>query len=46
MKETYIRPELEILKFEMEDVITTSGDINDLTGEAANGIDGWTPDFY
>lgn len=29
MKETYISPELEIVEFECEDVITTSGIIPD-----------------
>ncbi len=28
-KETYITPEMEIVEFEVEDVITTSGEITD-----------------
>lgn len=46
MRETYIRPELDVIEFEMEDVITASVGIDDVTGEVANEIDGWIIDFY
>lgn len=46
MKKTYLNPEIEILEFDMKDVITTSGDpLDGLTPDGTNTLDGWT-DFY
>ena len=32
MKEIYVTPETEVIRFETEDVITTSGILSDVTG--------------
>ena len=37
MKERYVAPEIEIVEFETEDVITTSGEVLDLL----DGYDGF-----
>ena len=49
MKKKYIHAEMEITEFDVEDVITTSGDQNDGAGgegnEGTGGDDGTGDDF-
>ena len=39
MKETYIRPKMDVIKFDCEDVITTSGGVEDTTHISNPGSD-------
>lgn len=41
MKAFYEIPELEIVAFEVEDIITTSGDLNDIF-QGSNTEEGWS----
>lgn len=42
MEEVYECPRAELIEFEKKDVITTSGILDEFTGEAANTDGGWT----
>ena len=42
MKELYVRPMAQVIQFDAEDVITTSGILDTFTPEAANQDSGWT----
>ena len=43
MKELYLIPSVEIVKFDAKDVITTSGgDLSNYSGTTANAEEGWS----
>ena len=42
MRELYKSPSVEVIEFDTEDVITTSGILDTFTPEAANQDSGWT----
>lgn len=47
MRKKYINPEVEMLEFDVKDVITTSGEENIIGGEVgdpkdANDLNGWS----
>lgn len=41
MKKKYAAPEVEIIEFESEDVITTSGGVPDYSAPNTPGKEGW-----
>lgn len=41
MKERYVAPEIEIVEFETEDVITTSGEVPYIALDLLDGYDGF-----
>ena len=45
MRELYNSPIVEVVEFEIKDVITTSGPLENVTGEAANSNDAWIDRF-
>ena len=42
MKELYTSPKAEVVEFDAKDVITTSGVLDQFSGEKANSDVGWT----
>ncbi|MFQ9514784.1 MAG: hypothetical protein ACLRZ9_03045 [Eubacterium sp.] len=42
MKELYISPKAETIEFDAKDIITTSGNFDQFSGQAANEKPGWT----
>ena len=44
MKKEFLEPELEVIKFGMEDIITTSGDSEDIIDGGTDDGGGFPPD--